>query len=416
MGSMLPPGPKAPAALQTYEWVARPTTLMRRAQARYGEPFTLRLAWSDAPMVFTSDPAEIKRVYAAPELRAGASSTFLEPFAGPRSILVLDGEEHLKERRLMLPPFHGDELQRWRETMTSVAEAELASWAPGKPLRTLERMQAVALDIILRVVFGGGDPRLRDAIRRALQVPMPMLLAMSLSQWPYSVYLRRVRALDALLYERIDQDGDDGTLLAVLKGTGASREQLRDQLATLLAAGHETTAGSLGWALERLARHPEVLARIHDGDEEYLDATVKEVLRVRPVLAITPRQVVGSYELQGWTLPEGVHVTPCIYLAHRRPDVWEDPTAFKPERFLDGAPEPFAWLPFGGGTRRCAGAAFATMELTAVLGAVASAVDVRPDRPAGERMRRRGVTLMPARGGRVVVVPRDRSSSVRPAP
>jgi cytochrome P450 len=402
MGSMLPPGPKAPAALQTYEWVARPTTLMRRAQARYGEPFTLRLAWSDAPMVFTSDPAEIKRVYAAPELRAGASSTFLEPFAGPRSILVLDGEEHLKERRLMLPPFHGDELQRWRETMTSVAEAELASWAPGKPLRTLERMQAVALDIILRVVFGGGDPRLRDAIRRALQVPMPMLLAMSLSQWPYSVYLRRVRALDALLYERIDQDGDDGTLLAVLKGTGASREQLRDQLATLLAAGHETTAGSLGWALERLARHPEVLARIRDGDEEYLDATVKEVLRVRPVLAITPRQVVGSYELQGWTLPEGVHVTPCIYLAHRRADVWEDPTAFKPERFLDGAPEPFTFIPFGGGTRRCVGAAFASLEMKEVLRAVAGRFDLRPAIRRGERVRRRSITMTPARGGYVV--------------
>jgi cytochrome P450 len=402
MGSMLPPGPKAPAALQTYEWVARPTTLMRRAQARYGEPFTLRLAWSDAPMVFTTDPAEIKRVYAAPELRAGASSTFLEPFAGPRSILVLDGEEHLKERRLMLPPFHGDELQRWRETMTSVAEAELASWAPGKPLRTLERMQAVALDIILRVVFGGGDPRLRDAIRRALQVPMPMLLAMSLSQWPYSVYLRRVRALDALLYERIDQDGDDGTLLAVLKDTGASREQLRDQLATLLAAGHETTAGSLGWALERLARHPEVLARIRDGDEEYLDATVKEVLRVRPVLAITPRQVVGSYELQGWTLPEGVHVTPCIYLAHRRADVWEDPTAFKPERFLDGAPEPFTFIPFGGGTRRCVGAAFASLEMKEVLRAVAGRFDLRPAIRRGERVRRRSITMTPARGGYVV--------------
>ena len=398
---MLPPGPSAPAALQTYEWVARPTTLMRRAQARYGEPFTLRLAWSDAPMVFTSDPAEIKRVYAAPELRAGASSTFLEPFAGPRSILVLDGEEHLKERKLMLPPFHGEELGRWRETMASVAEAELASWAPGKPLRTLERMQAVALEIILRVVFGGGDPQLRDAIRRALQVPMPMLLAMSLWQWPYAAYLRRVRALDALLYERIDSD-TDGSLLAVLKRTGASREQLRDQLATLLAAGHETTAGSLGWALERLARHPEVLARIRTGDEAYLDATVKEVLRVRPVLAITPRQVVDSYELQGWTLPAGVHVTPCIYLAHRRPDVWEDPTAFKPERFLNGAAEPYTYIPFGGGIRRCVGAAFATLEIKEVLRAVANRFELRPARRGGERMRRRSITMTPAQGGYVV--------------
>ena len=398
---MLPPGPSAPAALQTYEWVARPTTLMRRAQARYGEPFTLRLAWSDAPMVFTSDPAEIKRAYATPELRAGASSTFLEPFAGPRSILVLDGEEHLKERKLMLPPFHGEELQRWRETMASVAEAELVSWAPGRPLRTLERMQAVALEIILRVVFGGGDPQLRDAIRRALQLPMPMLLAMSLWQWPYAAYLRRIRALDALLYERIDHDGD-GTLLAVLKATGASREQLRDQLATLLAAGHETTAGSLGWALERLARHPEVLARIRAGDEAYLDATVKEVLRVRPVLAITPRQVVDSYELQGWTLPAGVHVTPCIYLAHRRPDVWEDPTAFRPERFLDGAPEPYTYIPFGGGIRRCVGAAFASLEIKEVLRAVANQFELSPARHGGERMRRRSITMTPAQGGYVV--------------
>ena len=401
---MLPPGPREPVALQTYEWVARPTTLMRRAQARYGEPFTLRLAWSDAPMVFTSDPAEIKRVYAAPpdELRAGASSTFLEPFAGPRSILVLDGAEHMRERKLMLPPFHGEALGRWRATMARVAEEELAGWEPGRPLHTLERMQAVALEIILRVVFGGGDPRLRDAIRRALQVPMPMLLAMSLWQWPYNAYLRRVRALDALLYERIDGDDGDGTLLAVLKSTGASREQLRDQLATLLAAGHETTAGSLGWALERLARHPGSLARIRDGDEAYLDATVKEVLRVRPVLAITPRQVVGSYRLGDWTLPAGVHVTPCIYLAHRRADVWEDPTAFKPERFLDGAPEPYTFIPFGGGTRRCVGAAFASLEMREVLRAVASRFELRPATRTGERMRRRSITMTPSRGGYVV--------------
>jgi cytochrome P450 len=404
---MLPPGPRAPSALQTYEWVARPTTLMRRAQARYGEPFTLRLAWSDAPMVFTSDPAEIKRVYASPpdELRAGASSTFLEPFAGPRSILVLDGDEHLRERRLMLPPFHGEALARWRSTMARVAEEELARWEPGRPLRTLERMQAVALEVILRVVFGGGDPQLRDAIRRALQVPMPMLLAMSLwrgRRSAYAAYLRRVRALDALLYERIDRGGEDGSLLAVLKGTGASREQLRDQLATLLAAGHETTAGSLGWALERLARHPDVLRRIRDGDEAYLDAAVKEVLRVRPVLAITPRQVVDTYELGGWTLPAGVHVTPCIYLAHRRADVWSDPTAFRPERFLDGAPEPYTYIPFGGGMRRCVGAAFATLEMKEVLRAVAGRFELRPAGTAGERARRRSITMTPSRGGYVV--------------
>jgi cytochrome P450 len=311
----------------------------------------------------------------------------------------------MRERKLMLPPFHGEALARWRATMAHVAEEELDRWEPGRPLQTLERMQAVALEIILRVVFGGGDPRLRDAIRRALQVPMPMLLAMSLwpgRRGPYAAYLRRVRALDALLYERIDGDGSPDTLLAVLKGTGASREQLRDQLATLLAAGHETTAGSLGWALERLARHPEVLARIRDGDEAYLEATVKEVLRVRPVLAITPRQVVGSYRLGDWTLPAGVHVTPCIYLAHRRADVWEDPTAFKPERFLNGAPEPYTFIPFGGGMRRCVGAAFASLEMKEVLRAVAGRFALRPATRAGERVRRRSITMTPSRGGYVV--------------
>ncbi len=171
---------------------------------------------------------------------------------------------------------------------------------------------------------------------------------------------------------------------------------------TLLAAGHETTAGSLAWALERLARQPHVVARLRDGDGAYLDATVKEVLRLRPVLSITPRKVVEPFPAGGWTLPPGVHVTPCLYLAHRRPELWPEPAAFRPERFLEGAPAPYSWLPFGGGVRRCAGAAFATMELHEVLRAVVRRFDLAPDRPEGERMRRRGVTLTPSRGGRVV--------------
>ena len=187
-----------------------------------------------------------------------------------------------------------------------------------------------------------------------------------------------------------------------LIAAGATERELRDQLATLLAAGHETTAGSIAWALERLARHPAAQERLRGGEEAWLDAVVKEVLRVRPVLSITPRTAVEPYTLEDWTVPAGTHVTPCPYLTHRRPELWPDPTAFRPERYLDGAPEPYSWLPFGGGGRRCVGAAFATMELKEVLRAVAAAVTVRPDRPAGERMRRRGVTLTPARGGRIV--------------
>jgi len=420
----LPPGPPEPAAIQMYEWVARPTALLRRCQARYGEPFTLKIAWSDAPMVFISDPVEIKRVFAAPQdvLRGGESSSVLEPFAGPHSILLLHGAEHLRQRKLMLPPFHGEALARWRDTVAALAHQELDGWTG--PVRSLERMQALTLEVILRVVFGAGDPELRDAIRRTLDMTtsMPRLVAMSLVQQPigpWRTFMRAVQRLDALIYERIDAQADDGSVLAVLRsarhedGSSPSREAMRDQLVTLLAAGHETTAGALAWALERLARHPDVLARVRASDDEYLDAVVKEVLRVRPVLSIVARKTLVEYEVGGWTLPPGVHVTPCIYLTHRRPDLWDEPTAFRPERFLDGAPEPYAFIPFGGGTRRCLGAAFATLEMREVLRAVAQRFALAPDRAQGERMRRRSITLTPARGGSVV--PEALASSPRHA-
>jgi cytochrome P450 family 135 len=412
----LPPGPREPAAIQMSEWIVRPTALLRRCHARYGEPFTLKIGWSDAPMVLVSEPADIKRIFAAgPDvLRGGASSSVLEPFAGPRSILLLDGAEHLRQRRLMLPPFHGEALARWRGTVAALAQAELDGWAPGEPVRTHRRMQVLTLEVILRVVFGTGDAELRDAIRRTLDMTtsLPRLVAMSLVQrpvGPWASFMRAVRRLDALIYERIDARVDDGSVLAVLRsarhedGSPPSREELRDQLVTLLAAGHETTAGALGWALERLARHPEVLTRM--GDDAYLEAVIKEVLRVRPVLSIVGRKVIQPFQLGGWTLPPGVHVTPCIYLTHRRADLWEDPTAFRPERFLDGAPEPYTFIPFGGGTRRCLGAAFATLEMREVLRAVAARFTLRPDRTEGERMRRRSITLTPARGGYVVPEP-----------
>jgi cytochrome P450 len=416
MGSMpLPPGPREPGAIQMSEWIVRPTALLRRCHARYGEPFTLRIAWSDAPMVLVSDPADIKRVFAAgPEvLRGGESSSVLEPFAGPHSILLLHGAEHLRQRRLMLPSFHGEALAGWRQTIAELAEAELDGWAPGEPVRALRRMQALTLEVILRVVFGAGDPELRDAIRRTLDMTtsMPRLVAMSLVQkpvGPWRTFMRAVERLDALIYERIDSQVDDGSVLAVLRsarhedGSPPTRREMRDQLVTLLAAGHETTAGALAWALERLARHPDVLARVRAGDDAYLEAVIKEILRVRPVLSIVGRKTLQPFEIGGWTLPAGVHVTPCIYLTHRRADLWEDPTTFRPERFLDGAPEPYAFIPFGGGTRRCLGAAFATLEMREVLRAAGARFDLAPDRPEGERMRRRSITLTPARGGYVV--------------
>jgi cytochrome P450 len=408
----LPPGPAAPAALQTIEWVARPTDLLRRSAARYGEPFTLRTLWADAPMVIVSDPETVKRVYAAPpeSLRGGASSTVLEPFAGSSSILLTSGEAHLRQRKLMLPPFHGERMEAHRATVAALAEAELDRWEPGRALRSLPRMQELTLDVILRVVLGAPDARLRAAIREALDMTtsLPRLVALSLAprgSGPWRPFERAVTRVDALLRAAIRARGAKPASPAVIDeliAAGSTEDELRDQVVTLLAAGHETTAGSLAWALERLARHPRVLARMREGDDAYLDATVKEVLRTRPVLSITPRKVVEPFRAGEWTLPAGVHVTPCLYLAHRRAELWPDPTAFRPERFLEGAPAPYSWLPFGGGVRRCAGAAFATMELHEVLRAVVRRFELRPDRPEGERMRRRGVTLTPSRGGRVV--------------
>jgi cytochrome P450 len=311
----------------------------------------------------------------------------------------------------MLPPFHGEALKRWTATMSEIAHAELDTWEPGRPIAGRERMQRLTLDVIQRVVFGSRDDELRDALRTALDMTSstPKLIAMSLTG-PTPAFTRAVARVDGLVYARIRRaraasppNGAAGSILDLLIATEASDRELRDQLVTLLAAGHETTATALAWALERLARHPGVLAKCQD--DAYLDATVKEVLRVRPVLSITSRKTLQPYRLGDHTLPSGVYVSPCLYLAHRRPELWPDPTSFRPERFLNGAPEPYSWVPFGGGTRRCLGASFASLEMREVLRAVASRFTLKPDRVQGERMRRRSVTLAPARGGIVVPTP-----------
>jgi len=394
---MLPPGPREPAALQTIEWVVRPTALLRRAQARHGEPFTLRTAWSDAPLVLVSDPAEIKRIYAAPAdvLQAGDSSAFLAPFVGPSSILILNGDAHLRQRKLMLPPFHGAALQRWRETIAELAHAELDTWVPGRRMQALPSMQRLTLEVIQRVIFGSRDPELRDALRGALDMTgsLPRLIAMSLRGGPTPGFRRAVERIDALVYARIDRAlaaPGEGSVLDLLVASGATRAELRDQLVTLLAAGHETTATALAWALERLARHPGTDL----SDDAHIDAAVREVLRTRPVLSITARRTLQPYPLAGYTLPAGVYVAACIYLAHRRAG-----TAFDPAR---PAPEPYTFIPFGGGTRRCLGAAFAALEMREVLRAVSQRFTLAPGVARPERMRRRSVTLAPARGGSII--------------
>ena len=407
-----PPGPRSPSPWQTARWIVRPAAFLEQCAARYGEPFTLRTQWADAPMVCVWDPAEIKRIFTAPpeQLRAGASSALLEPFAGETSILLAEGDAHLRQRKLMLPAFHGEKLAGWRDTMAREAQAEVAAWAPGETLTALPRMRELTLRVIMATVFGAPEPSLTAEIRRALDMThsLPRLLAMVVLD-RQGAFHRAVERVDALLLERIAdrraRPRDDGAILETLLASTDDDREVRDQVVTLLAAGHETTAAALGFALERLARHPHVLGRIRDGGDDYLDAVVKEVLRVRPVLSIAARKTVAPFELMGHTLPPGVHVAPCIHLTHRRPELYPQPARFAPERWLHRTPGTYEWIPFGGGVRRCLGAAFALLEMREVLRAVAERWRLQPASPAAEPARRRAVSLTPSRGARVVPRP-----------
>jgi cytochrome P450 len=420
----LPPGPRAPAAWQTVAWTVRPAAFLRRVHARFGEPATIRTYWTDEPMVLFSSPDAVRELFrldpaVAP---AGQSWEFLRPFAGPHSILVLDGDEHLRERRLIQTPFHGERMRAFQPLVAELAREELSGWS-GRVV-THERMKQLTLETILRVVFGARGEReaaeLRDAVHGTLDIvrSLPRLLAMSLVQRdlgprsPWGRFRLAVERFDALLLDVIARrraDPGEDSMLAVLldqrdeQGNPPSDRRLRDQLVALLAAGHDTSAASLSWAFERLARHPHVQARLREGDPAYLEAAVREVLRVRPALTIAPRRLLEPVRIAGRELPAGIQVAACLWLAMRREDLWPEAAAFKPERWLNGAPpDPMSWIPFGGGVRRCAGAPFAEMEMREVLRAAAG-LTIEPVDPEPERARRSGVVVTPHRGGEVRV-------------
>jgi cytochrome P450 family 135 len=420
----LPPGPRAPAAWQTVGWTVRPAAFLRRVHERFGDPVTVRTYWMDEPLVLFSHPDAVREVFRLdPAIApAGQSWEFLRPFAGPHSILVLDGEEHLRERRLIQTPFHGERMRAFRPAVAELARAELSTWS-GRVV-TLERMKHLTLETILRIVFGAhGEEeaaQLRDAVHGTLDTvrSMPRMLAMSLVQRdlgprsPWGRFRIAVERFDELLLgvvARRRADPGDDSMLAVLleqrddRANPPTDRHLRDQLVALLAAGHDTSAASLAWAFERLARHPGIHARLREGDPAYLDAVVKEVLRVRPALTIAPRRLLEPVRVAGWTLPAGVHVAACLWLALRREDLWPRASAFRPERWLEGPPpDPMSWIPFGGGVRRCAGAPFAEMEMREVLRAAAD-LTIRPVRPESERARRSALVVTPHRGGEVLV-------------
>ena len=421
----LPPGPAAPALWQTLAWMSRPGAFLQGVHRRFGDPATIRTYWTEEPMVLFSGPDAVREVFALPAAiaPAGQSWEFLRPFAGPHSILVIDGEEHLRERRLLQKPFHGEQMRALAPMIGELASAEFATWRG--PVNALERMRALTLEIMLRVVFGARDERefaqLHAAVEGALAGvrSLPRVLAMAvvmkdLGPWsPWGRFRIAVERFDTLLYELLARrraEPDDGSsVLSLLlgqrdeDGNPPTDQHLRDQLVALLMGGHDSSAASLAWAFERLARAPEVHARLRAGDPAYLDAVVKEVLRARPALTIAPRLLLEPVQIAGRTIPAGVQVAACLWLAMRREDLWPEAGSFRPERWLDGSSSHArSWIPYGGGVRRCAGAPFAEMEMREVLRAAAR-LDFRPARPEGERARRSMLVVVPDRGGEIVV-------------
>jgi len=429
MRSQLPPGPRLPSALQTIGWWSRPTAYLERCRARYGKRFTIRLT-GQSPFVVFSDPEEIKQIFQAPPeaLHPGEGARILEPVVGPNSVILLDEGPHLRQRKLLLPAFHGEKMQALSGLMGELAEREVSSWPLEQPVALHPRLQRLTLEVILRAVFGlEGDSELdelRDLLTEILafgESPISLLPpAQRLLKGRGAVgRMERVGArADELILGLIDErraheEGDDVLSLLLSardeEGEPMTDAELRDELVTALVAGHETTASQLAWAFERIAREPQVQSRLHaeldeGSDDAYLTATINEILRRRPVLPnAEPRLVKQPFQLGGYTFQPGVVLFASAYLLQHDPAIYPDPYAFRPERFLEQAPGTYTWIPFGGGRRRCIGASFALLEMKIVLRAALQRHELRPATAKAETTKRRGIAFSPSRGSRLIL-------------
>jgi cytochrome P450 len=444
--SQLPPGPTAPAVLQMIATWTRPVASLDRLHQHYGKRFTVQLPFQP-PFVMLSDPAEIKELFTAPSdaIHPGEGARVLEPLVGRNSVILLDEDVHLEQRKLMLPAFHGQKMQRLTASMAELAQREVESWPTGRPVALHPRLQSLTLEIILRAVFGLERGRRLDDLRDNLTG------VLAFSENPLSLLppLRRVtgwagpvRRFDELTRrahqqmfelvqerreaEQASEPGGDDVLAMLLEarhedGSPMSADELRDELMTALVAGHETTASQLAWAFERLAREPAVLARLTEeldkghGDE-YLTATIHEVLRHRPVLPnAEPRLTKVPVTIGGFDYPAGVALVASAYLVHHDPGIYPEPHAFRPERFLDDAPGTYTWIPFGGGRRRCLGASFAMQEMKIVLGTALARYGLAAGGERRERAARRSITFSPGGGATVLLRERNRAA-VAPHP
>jgi cytochrome P450 len=435
-----PPGPAWPTAVQTFAWWSRPIPFFERCRARYGHRFTIKLA-STPPFVHVSDPDEIKQIFtAAPEvLHPGEGARILEPVVGPNSVILLDERPHLEQRKLMLPAFHGERMQRLTGLVTEVTEREVGSWPRDTPVALHGRLQDLTLEIILRAVFGL-DPgprldRLRGLLSEVIELgagPLALLPALQRDLGPWSPggkFARQRAEVDRHVRELVDErraeEADRDDILAMLlqatheDGSPMSFEEIRDELMTALVAGHETTASQLAWTFAMLARAPGVVRELTremdagDGDA-YLTATLNEAMRRRPVLPnAEPRLTMQEVTIGDWTYPAGVVLGANAYLLHHDPAIYPDPYSFRPERFLDTPPGTYTFIPFCGGRRRCLGASFALLEMKVVLRAVLARGDVQTAGGPLEKVRRRNITFSPSAGAEVVL--RERVPEARAA-
>ncbi|HXN39759.1 MAG TPA: cytochrome P450 [Solirubrobacteraceae bacterium] len=432
--SMLPPGPRAPAIAQTLLWALAPAWLMRTCASRLGDSFTLTFAPSGVRVVIVSDPDEVKTLFTAGVALSGGAESPVAAVMGPNSIIVLTGPEHMRQRKLLLPPFHGERMRDYEQVILQATRREMASWPMGEQMSVEPRSRAITLEVILRAVFGVEADRmsaLRETIEALLVSPSAFALlrasfrarAMAMAPPTTGPFAQALSRLDALILAEIASRRESADLaeradiLSLLllardeDGEAMSDAELRDELVTLLVAGHDTTATSIAWVFERLVRHPDKLARliaeIDEGeDDRYLTAVINETLRVRPVVPRAGRVLTEQLRVGSWDLPAGTRVLVSIYLTNRNAQAYGDPDAFRPERFLENAPETFSWIPFGGGIRRCIGASFAQHEVKLIVRTILS--ELEPTMPRrrpwrrDETISRRGTTLAPGAGAQVV--------------
>jgi cytochrome P450 len=425
-----PPGPGAPPLAQALAYGRDPLGFLAARQRRYGDVFTVRFPYYGR-VVYVAEPALVKAVFTGDPavFHAGeANATVLEPALGPNSVLTLDDAPHMRQRKLLLPPFHGERVRRYGELIVDVTREEMRSWPVGKPFAIRPHSQRITLAVIMRAVFGVHDEArlnrfeglIEEFAHRVDPITRFPFLRRSYGRFsPWDKFVRSREALDAFIYEEIrmrraepgHEERDDVLSLLLSArdedGEPMNDEELRDELITVLGAGHETTATGLAWAIERLVRNPEVLARLRAslaaGEEDYLAATVKEVLRTRPVIVDVARKLTAPATIAGYELPAGTFVLPAIAAVHQREDVFPEPSELRPERFLDGKADNYAWIPFGGGVRRCIGAAFAEYEMRTILREFVERADLAPVDPKPEKVRVRNITLAPAKGARVIM-------------